>query len=56
VDETIGVHPLADADLVQQIHRDLFDDAGAHAAKHMFRGLSLEDDIVDAATLKELAE
>jgi hypothetical protein len=56
VDETVGVHPLADAGLVQQIHRDLFDDAGTHAAKHMVGGLPLQDDIADAATLEELAE
>jgi len=56
VDETIGMHPRADAGLVQQIHRDLFDDAGAHAAEHMVGGLPLQDDIIDASTLEELAE
>ena len=56
VDQTVGVHPIADAGLVQQIHRDLFDDARADAAEHMVGGLPLQDDIVDASTLQELAE
>jgi len=56
VDETIGMHPHADAGLVQQINRDLFDNAGAYAAEHMVGGLPLQDDIVDAPTLQELAE
>ena len=56
VDETIRMHPLTDAGLVQQIHRDLFDDTGAHAAEHMVGSLPLHDDIVDAAALEELGE
>jgi hypothetical protein len=56
VDEAVGMHPLADASFVQQIHRDLFDNAGAHAAEHMIGGLPLQNDIVDASTLEELTE
>ena len=56
MNEAIGMHPRADAGLVQQIHRDLLDDAGAHAAEHMLGGLPLEDDVVDAAPLQQLAE
>ena len=56
VDETVGMHPGADAGLVQQIHRDLFDDAGAHAAKHMVGGLPLQDDVLDAAFVEELTQ
>jgi hypothetical protein len=34
----------------------LFDDAGAHPAKNVFAGLSLEDDVIDAVFVEELAE
>src|SRR5262249_12485154 len=56
MDETIGMHARADTGFIQQIHRDLFDNAGAHAAEYVVGGLSLQDDIVDASTLQELAE
>src|ERR1700740_1658051 len=56
VDETIGMHPGADAGLVQQIHRDLLAGDGAHAAKHMGGGLPLQDDVLDAAFVEELTE
>ena len=56
VHETVLVHARADASLVEQVHRDLFDDAGADAAKHVFAGLSLEDDVIDAVFVEELAE
>jgi hypothetical protein len=39
-----------------KIHRDLFDDAGADAAEHVFAGLPLQDDVVDAVFVEELAE
>src|SRR5215831_11701047 len=56
MDETIGMHAPADTGFIQQIHRDLFDNAGAHAAEYVVGGLPLQDDIVDASTLQELAE
>jgi hypothetical protein len=54
--EAVLVHPCADACLVEQVHRDLFDDAGAHPAENVFAGLSLQDDVIDAVFVQELAE
>ena len=54
--EAVLVHARADARLVEEVHCDLFDDAGAHPAKHVFAGLSLEDDVIDAVFVEELAE
>src|SRR6516165_1022431 len=56
VDEPVGMHPRADSGLVQQVHRDLFDDAGAYAAEYMLGGLPLKNDVVDAPFVEELAE
>ena len=35
VDDPVGMHAGADAGLVEQIHRDLLDHAGADAAEHV---------------------
>ena len=56
MDETVGMHPGADARLIEQVHRDLLDDAGADAAEHVIGGLPFQDDIVDAAFVQKLAE
>ena len=56
VDEAVGVHPRADAGLVQEIHRDLFDDAGAHAAEHVLRGLPFKDDVGNAVFVQQLPQ
>ncbi len=56
VDEAVGVHPSADAGLVQKIHRDLFDDAGAHAAQHVLRGLPFKDDVGNAVFVQQLPQ
>jgi hypothetical protein len=42
----------AGADLVEQRHRALFEQAGADAAEHIFRGLALQQDIVYAVEVK----
>ena len=54
--KAVCMHARADAGLVEQVDRDLFDDAGAHAAKNVFVGLPLEDDVVDAMLVQELTE
>jgi hypothetical protein len=56
VHEAVLVHARADARLVEQVHRDLFDDAGAHPTENVFAGLSLENDVIDAVLVEELAE
>lgn len=56
VHEAVFVHAHADAGFVEQVHRDLFDDPGTDAAKDIFAGLPLQDDVVDAVFVKELAQ
>jgi hypothetical protein len=56
VDQAVGVHALADAGFVKEIHRNLFDYAGAHAPEHVVRRLPLEDDIGDAPAVQKLAK
>ena len=51
-----AVHARADAGLVEQIDRDLLDHAGADAAEHVVAGVPLEDDVVDAGLVQQLAE
>ena len=46
--QPVVVHARADAGFVKQVDGDLLDDAGADAAKHVFAGLPLHDDVVDA--------
>ena len=54
--EPVRVHAGADARFVKKIDRDLLDNAGANAAKHVFAGLPFENDIVDAMLVQELTE
>ena len=54
--EALAVHAGADAGLVDQIDRDLLDHAGADAAQHVLAGVPLEDDVVDAVLVEQLAE
>jgi hypothetical protein len=56
VNEPVGMHACADAGFVEKIHRDLFDDASANAAEHVFAGLAFENDVVDATLVKKLTE
>ena len=42
----------AGADLVEQRHGTLFEQAGADAAEHIFRRLPLQQHIVDAVKVK----
>ena len=54
--QAVLVHARADAGLVEQIHRDLLDDSRAHPIENVFAGLPLENDVVDAVFVQELAE
>jgi hypothetical protein len=54
--ESIRVHARADAGLVEQIHRNLFDDAGANATEHVIGGLPFQDYVADAPFVEQLAE
>ena len=56
VHEAVLVHARADARLVEQIDRDLLDDAGADAVEHVFAGLPLQNDVIDAVLVEELTE
>jgi|SRR6516164_4787961 len=56
VDEAVGMHAGADAGLIQKIHRDPFDNAGAHAAEHMIGSLPFQNDIRDAVFVEQLTE
>jgi hypothetical protein len=46
----------ADARLVEEIDRDLLYHAGADAAEHMLAGMPLDNDVIDALVMQELAE
>ena len=56
VDKAVTVHARADARFVEEVHCHLFDHAGADAAEHVFAGVSLDNDVVDAVALEKLAE
>ena len=50
------MHARADARFVKQVDGDLLDDAGADAAKDVFAGLPLDDDVVDAVFMEKLTK
>ena len=54
--QTVGMHALADAGLVEQPHRALLDHAGSDAAQHVVGGLPFQDNVVDAVPVEQLAE
>jgi hypothetical protein len=56
VDDAVAVHAVAHARLVHQVHGHLLQDAGADAAQHVVAGLPLQDDVVDAGLVQQLAE
>ena len=41
---------------LEQVHRDLFKHAGANAAQHVVGAALLEDDVVDASLVQQLAQ
>jgi hypothetical protein len=56
VDDAFAVTRSADAGFAQQVHGDLLQDAGADAAQHVVAALALDDDVVDAGLVQQLAE
>jgi hypothetical protein len=56
VHQAILMHAGADVRLVEEIDGNLLDDACANAAENIVAGLPLQDDVVDALLVKELAE
>jgi len=56
VNQSLGVHALADTCLVQQVGGHLFEHTGADAAKHILRALAFQDDGIDASLVQQLTE
>ena len=56
MDQAFAVRARAGADLVQQGHRSLFQQAGADAAEHVVRRLALQNDVVDSVSVKQLPQ
>jgi hypothetical protein len=54
VDQPFAVGAGAGVDFIEQRHGAFLEQAGADAAKHVFRGLALDNDIVDAVKMKKL--
>jgi len=52
MDQALAMGARAGADLVQQRHRALLEQAGANAAEHIFRRLALENDVIDTVSVK----
>jgi hypothetical protein len=52
MDEALAMGPPAGADLVEQRHGALFEQAGANPAEHIFRRLALQNDVVDTIGVK----
>ena len=50
------LHPLAHTGLGQEVHRDLLQNASPDAAQHRVAALALDDDVVDAGLVQQLAE
>jgi hypothetical protein len=56
MDQTLTIHPLANARGAQQFRRSLFEDAGAHPRLDVFAGLGFQDDVVDPRQGQQVAE
>src|ERR1700686_3444490 len=56
VDQALAVRALAGTDLIEQVHRSFFQQAGADAAKHVIRRLAFQDDVVDSVRVKQLSQ
>ena len=54
--EALAMQPFAGADLIEQGHGAFFQQAGADSAEHIFAGVALKDDVVDAVTVQQLSE
>src|SRR5690606_33671581 len=56
VDQSFLVHSPGHAEFIEQVGGDLLENAGADAAQHVIAALALEDDVVDAGLVQQLAE
>jgi hypothetical protein len=56
VRQPFGAHAGIGAGLLQQVHRDLFEHAGPDAAQHVVGTALLDDDVVHARAVQQLAE
>src|ERR1700722_9894643 len=56
VEQALAVCALAGTDLIEQVHRSFFQQAGADAAKHVIRRLAFQDDVVDSVGVKQLSQ
>ena len=50
--QPLAMGARAGADLVEQRHGAFLEQAGADAAEHIFAGLALQNDVVDAVEMK----
>ena len=56
MDQPLAVRAGSDADLIEQRHRPLFEQAGADAAEHIVRRLAFQDDVVNSVAVQQLAQ
>src|SRR5262245_42913940 len=56
VNQSIAVQAVADAGLLQELHRSLLDQTGANPFQHVVRRMPFENDIVDAMAVQKLPE
>jgi hypothetical protein len=56
MDQPLAPHAFARPDLIQQVHRALFEDAGAHPFFDVLARLRLDDDGVDAFLVEEMGQ
>ena len=56
MDQPLAVGAGSDADLIEQRHRALFEQAGADAAEHVVGRLAFQDDVVDSVAVQQLSQ
>ena len=54
--QPFAIHPRREPELLHQVGRDAFQHAGADPSLHMFTGLPLDDDGVDARLAQQMPE
>ena len=55
MDQPLAVRARSGADLIEQRHRALFEQAGADAAEHIVGRLAFQDDVVDSVAVQQLS-
>ena len=56
MNQALAMRARAGADFIEQGHGAFLEQAGADAAEHIVRRLALQDDVVDAVGVEQLAE